>query len=64
MQFRNGIFIITEEDHCPLYNVREEVKACGRHLCPACGKPTCMTLAKELLEISSAGNSFKVILKG
>lgn len=64
MQFRNGIFIITEEDHCPLYNVREELKLAEGILSLPAGKPTCMTLTKELLEISSAGNSFESYSQG
>ena len=64
MQFRNGIFIITEEDHCPLYNVREELKLGEGVLSLPAGKPTCMTLAKELLEISSASSSFENYSQG
>ena len=64
MQFRNGIFIITEEDHCPLYNVREELKLSEGILSLPAGKPTCMTLAQELLEISSAGSSYAQYSQG
>ncbi|MGB3212598.1 MAG: DUF4388 domain-containing protein [Desulforhopalus sp.] len=59
MQFRNGIFIITEEDHCPLYNVREELKVNDGILTLPAGKPTCLTLAAELVAIASADNSYE-----
>lgn len=64
MQFRNGIFIITEEDHCPLYNVREEMKLSEGILSLPAGKPTCLTLGKELIEIASAGNSYESYSQG
>lgn len=64
MQFRNGIFIITEEDHCPLYNVREELKLSDGILSLTAGKPTCLALAKELVEIASAGNSYENYSQG
>ncbi|RPH37954.1 MAG: Crp/Fnr family transcriptional regulator, partial [Desulfobulbaceae bacterium] len=44
MQFRNGVFIITEEDHCPLYNVGEELKVSEGILTLPIAKPTCLTL--------------------
>ncbi len=59
MQFRNGIFIITEEDHCPLYNVREELRVSEGVLNLPAGKPTCLVLARELIALASADNSFE-----
>ncbi len=64
MQFRNGIFIITEEDHCPLYNVREELKLSEGVLSLPAAKHTCLTLAKELIEIASAGGSYENYSQG
>ncbi|MCP3888229.1 MAG: DUF4388 domain-containing protein [Desulfobulbaceae bacterium] len=64
MQFRNGIFIITEEDHCPLYNVREELEVNEGILTLPVSKPTCLTLAKDLVEIASAESSFERYSKG
>ncbi len=64
MQFRNGIFIITEEDHCPLYNVREELKLSDGILTLSASKPTCLTLAKELITITSAASSFENYSRG
>ncbi len=59
MHFRNGIFIITEEDHCPLYNVREELRVSEGFLTLPAGKPTCLALARELIALASADNSFE-----
>ena len=64
MQFRNGIFIVTEEDHCPLYNVREELKVNNGILTLPAGKPTCLTLTKDLLTLVSAANSYEVFSHG
>ncbi len=59
MQFRNGIFIITEEDHCPLYNVREELKINDGILTVSASKPTCLPLIKELIAITSADGNYE-----
>jgi CRP-like cAMP-binding protein len=59
MHFRNGIFIITEEDHCPLYNVREELRVSEGILTLSAGKPTCLLLARELIALASADNSYE-----
>lgn len=59
MQFRNGIFVVTEEDHCPLYNVREELKLSEGILNLPAGKPTCLTLAKELVMLASTDSSYE-----
>jgi CRP-like cAMP-binding protein len=65
MQFRNGIFIITEEDHCPLYNVREELKISdGNNLTMPAGKPSCLILTKELIAIASADSSYEKYSQG
>jgi CRP-like cAMP-binding protein len=59
MQFRNGIFIITEEDHCPLYNVREELTVSDGILTMPASKPSCLTLTKELIAIASADSNYE-----
>ncbi len=59
MHFRNGIFIITEEDHCPLYNVREELRVSEGNLTLPAGKPTCLVLARELIALVSTDQSFE-----
>lgn len=64
MQFRNGVFIITEEDHCPLYNVGEELKVGEGFLILPIAKPTCLTLARELIIIASEDISFERYRQG
>lgn len=62
--FRNGVFIITEEDSCPLYNVREEMTVNEGVLTLTAGKPTCLILMRDLLAIVSADNSYESFSKG
>jgi len=57
MQFRNGVFVITEESHCPLYNAREELDVKDGHLSLPVGKVTCLVLAKNIFEITSTVDS-------
>lgn len=64
MRFRNGIFIITEDNHCPLYNVGEEMKISEGILNLPVAKPTCLTLANELLYIASDDESYEKLQYG
>lgn len=64
MQFRDGVFIITEEDHCPLYNVGEEMEVNDGSLTLPISKPTCLTLARDLIEIASVVKKFETLHKG
>lgn len=64
MRFRNGIFVITEENNCPLYNVREELKVGEGILTLPAGKPACLTLTSDLIEIASADTSYENYAKG
>lgn len=59
MQFRNGVFIITEEDHCPLYNVREEFLVSEGILTLPASKPTCLVLARDIITIASSQESYE-----
>lgn len=64
MRFRNGIFIITEESHCPIYNVGEELAIHEGVLTLPAAKPTCMTLANELIRIASEDESYEQLRDG
>ncbi len=44
MHFRNGVFIIIEEKHCPLYNAGEEIAITGGVMRLPASKPTCLIL--------------------
>ncbi len=58
-QFRNGIFIITEEIKCPLYNSGEEFIIDGGILALPTARPTCLTLAQDLAKIVSPDTLFE-----
>ena len=64
MQFRTGVFIITEEDYCPLYNVGEEFVVTDIALKFPVGKPTCMILSHDVFNIVSEDTSFGKVSKG
>jgi len=65
MQFRNGIFIITEENNCPLYNVGEEFVITEISLQFPTQKPTCLILAHDIFDIASEADvSYEKYSKG
>ena len=64
MQFRNGVFIITEEKHCPLYNVGEELQVEEGILRLPAAKGTCLTLTRDLIELASEDIVFERYLQG
>lgn len=64
MRFRNGVFIITEEDHCPLYNVREELLVSEGILTLQAGKPTCLVLASDIIALTSSHESYESYSQG
>ena len=64
MQFRSGVFIITEERHCPLYNVGEELLVDEGVLKLPAAKPTCLTLTKDLIELASEDVAYERYLQG
>ncbi len=65
MEFRNGIFIITEESNCPLYNVGEEFVITEISMQFPTGKPTCLVLAHDIFTIASEQDaSFETYSKG
>lgn len=64
MQFRNGIFVITEEANCPLYNSAEEMTVSEGVLTLVAGKKTCLILAAELMKIISEDSSYETYTDG
>ncbi len=64
MQFRSGVFIITEERHCPLYNVGEELLVDEGILILPAAKPTCLTLTRDLIELASEDIAYERYLQG
>lgn len=64
MQFRNGVFIITEEQHCPLYNVGEEIYVDGGIMRLPAAKSTCLTLAQDIIKLVSEDVAYERYLQG
>jgi hypothetical protein len=64
MQFRNGIFVITEESHCPLYNAADEFSVEGVSLTFPASKPTCLVLANDVISITTEDVVFEKFEKG
>lgn len=64
MRFRNGVFVITEENNCPLYNVGEELSVSEGILTFPAGKQTCLTLVTELIKIASEDSTYETYTEG
>ena len=50
MEYRNAIFIVTEERNCPIYNVGEEFKVEQMALTVPEGKAACLLMVRELMK--------------
>ena len=64
MQFRNGVFIITEERYCPLYNVGEEIYVDGGVMRLPAAKSTCLILAQDIIKLVSEDMAYESYLQG
>lgn len=51
--FKNAIFIISDEHHCPLYNTKEELEINENALKIPTGKPVCLILAGDIIDFIS-----------
>ncbi len=56
--FRDAIFVITEERGCPIYNVGEELKVEKSSLFVPTHKPGCLILAEEITKIVTSKDNF------
>lgn len=63
-EFRNGVFIITEEENCPLYNAGEEMEVKEAALKLPVSKPTCLILAKDIIELATEDVAYELVRKG
>ncbi|PIE57329.1 MAG: Crp/Fnr family transcriptional regulator [Desulfobulbus propionicus] len=52
-EYRDAIFVITEERSCPIYNAGEELKIEGMGLTVPEAKPVCLKLVSKLAKIAS-----------
>jgi CRP/FNR family transcriptional regulator, cyclic AMP receptor protein len=59
MEYRNAIFIVSEERSCPIYNVGEEFKVEDMALTVPEAKPACLMMVRELMKAVSAQQSFE-----
>ena len=59
MDYRNAIFIVTEEHSCPIYNVGEEFQVRDLGLSVASGKPACLKMVHELLQVEAGAPIFE-----
>lgn len=59
IEFRKGVFIITEESNCPLYNVGEEVSVEQNWINLPASKPTCLILANDIATLTSEDVAFE-----
>lgn len=53
MRLRNGVFVITVERNCPLYDVGEEIVVDGGVMRLPAGKSTCLVLAQDIIRLVS-----------
>jgi len=53
MEFRNAVFVVTEEHSCPLYNVGEEFSVQNSALSVDRDKQICLLMVRELLKALS-----------
>ncbi|MGD9947619.1 MAG: cyclic nucleotide-binding domain-containing protein [Desulfobulbus sp.] len=58
-KYRDAIFVVTEEQVCPIYNVGEEFKVDNSALTVPEGKTTCLLMVQELMAAVSERKSMK-----
>jgi len=59
MEYRNAIFIVTEEHSCPIYNISEEFKVEQGALTVPEGKPVCLMMMRELMKALAGKKSMQ-----
>jgi len=64
MKFRNGVFVITGERHCPLYNVGEEIYVEEGVMRLPAAKSTCLILAQDIINLVSEDIAYEQYLQG
>ncbi|MDD2464942.1 MAG: cyclic nucleotide-binding domain-containing protein [Desulfobulbus sp.] len=58
-KYRDAIFVVNEEQACPIYNVGEEFKVENSALTVPEGKPACLLMVQELIAAASERKSMK-----
>jgi CRP-like cAMP-binding protein len=59
MEFRNAIFVVTEERFCPIYNVGDEFNVLRDTLTIPGVKPACLILVRSIMRISEGQEALK-----
>ena len=59
MEFRNAIFVVTEERFCPIYNVGDEFNVLRDALTIPGVKPACLILVRTILRITEGNEALK-----
>jgi len=59
MDYKNAIFIVTEERACPLYNVGEEFKVEDMGLSVPEAKPACLNMVQRVIKATTEEQSFE-----
>lgn len=59
MEFRNAIFVVTEERFCPVYNVGDEFNVLRDALTIPGVKPACLVLVRSIMRITEGHDTFK-----
>lgn len=59
MEFRNAIFVVTEERFCPIYNVGDEFNVLRDALTIPGVKPACLVLVRQIMRITEGQDALK-----
>ncbi|GAB4339392.1 MAG: hypothetical protein Kow0089_12210 [Desulfobulbaceae bacterium] len=59
MEFRNAIFVVTEERFCPIYNVGDEFNILRDALTIPGVKPACLILMRQIMRITEGQETMK-----
>lgn len=64
VQIKDGVFVVSISERCPLYVVGDEFVLAGGVLSLPAGKSTCMILAQDLIKITSSADTYDRRLSG
>jgi len=59
MEFRNAIFVVTEERFCPIYNVGDEFNVLRDALTIPGVKPACLVLVRSIMRVTEGHDTLK-----
>ena len=59
MNYRDAIFVVTEERSCPLYNVGEEFRVEKMELTVPQNKPACLNMVQSIIQATTEEHTFE-----